>query len=90
MITTPARINAETRDPTSRGWQVLARGARIQFSSRRLNEALHKIQDRTEQFAKWYCATDRRVPLGGFRDVVTPDVAELIRIVTERQDVLSE
>jgi len=55
-----------------------------------LNEALRKIQDRTEQFAKWYCATNRRVPLGGFRDVVTPDVAELIRIVTERQDVLSE
>jgi len=32
MITAPARTSAEPSDPTSRGWRVLARGARIQFS----------------------------------------------------------
>jgi len=61
MITAPAHTSAEPSDPTSRGWRVLARGARIQFSWR---------QSKRDCFSK-IKVIRRSSPRGAVRRMVT-------------------
>ena len=64
MVTAPARISAEHVIRHREVDRSSPEGPGFNFLDADLNEALRKIQDRTEQSAKRHCATDGRVPPG--------------------------